>query len=312
MDSFELNFERVHTHEMEFLKSASPEDWHRYAYNHNWNDPLYGLFWIVSQPNCDMATALLIFWKGEPTAYDYETEEEKMGDDIYAVAPMLKYISKRFNTTGYTRSKISYDFLEDHGIDMPEYHAMCKAGRLRDIELLIERQKDVADPLVKLHPNMKLLKIAGRKVGGYDEDGFDGAKNMESVLFDSFGFFCCISGLGFAVAYLRIFAVHITGISLYGLAGLLAVAYCLYATYSNLRSLQSAVGEQGRQLSSIWIKITATIAGFAGFAIGHLLVLDPPLTLSMRISKLGIIIVALLGSSYVLTRILMHRAIRWT
>jgi Domain of unknown function (DUF4274) len=171
MDRFELSLERLHARQLEFLKNASPDDWHRYADNHNWDERLDGLFWIVSQPDCDMATALLIFWKGEPTGYDYETEEEDLGGDIYAIVPMLKYISKRFNTTGYARSEISYDFLADHGINMPEYFAMCEAGRLRDIELLIERQKTVADSLVKLHPNMRLLNVAGRKVGGYGDTG---------------------------------------------------------------------------------------------------------------------------------------------
>ncbi len=170
MDSFELSLEHLNARQMEFLKNATPDDWHRYAWHHNWDDRLDGLFWIVSQPNCDKATALLIFWKGEPTGYDYETEEEHMGDDIYGVAPMLKYISERFNTLGYTRSEIAYDSLEDHGINMPEYYEMAKTGRQRDIKELIERQKDLADHRVKLHPNMKLLKISGRKVGSYDDD----------------------------------------------------------------------------------------------------------------------------------------------
>jgi len=159
---------------MDFLRNASPDDWHRYAFFHNWDERLDGLFWIVSQPQCDKATALLIFWKGEPTGYDYEDDERTMGDDIYAVAPMLRYISERFNTTGYARSEIAYNFLEATGHDADsEYASMIEAGRLRDFEALVERQKDLSDPRVKLHPGMKILRLPGRKVGGYgDESDF--------------------------------------------------------------------------------------------------------------------------------------------
>ena len=170
MDRFELSVDRLHDRRMQFLKNASPDDWHRYAANHNWDEPLVGLFWIVSQPTCDRATAMLVFWKGEPASYDFETDDGKMGDDEYAVAPMLRYIVERFNSTGYSRSEIAYDVLEDHGIDLPEYQAMGEARRQADIEALIERQRNMANPLVKLHPDLKLLRVAGRKVGGIDDD----------------------------------------------------------------------------------------------------------------------------------------------
>jgi Domain of unknown function (DUF4274) len=170
MDSFELSIERLHARQMQFLGNASPDDWHRYANDHNWDERLDGLFWIVSQPDCDRATAILTFWKGCPTGYDYETEDAPMGDDVYAVAPLLRYISERFNTTGYPRAEISYDFRRDHGLNMEEYASADKEDRLRDIEELIDRQKDIENPKVKLHPDMKLLSIAGRKVGGYGDN----------------------------------------------------------------------------------------------------------------------------------------------
>ena len=57
--------------QIQYLSAMSPDDWHRVADVHNWDDPLDVLYWIVSQPNCDKATARLIFWKGEPTGYDF-------------------------------------------------------------------------------------------------------------------------------------------------------------------------------------------------------------------------------------------------
>lgn len=171
MDSFEWSVERLHARQMQFLKNASPDDWHRYAWHHNWDERLDGLFWIVSQPDCDRATAMMTFWKGCPTGYDYEEDDEPMGDDVYAVAPMLRYISERFHTTGYPRAEISYDFLVDHGCGLStEYNSMVKAGRLRDIEELIDRQKGIDNPKDKLHSDLKLLSIPGRRIGGYGEN----------------------------------------------------------------------------------------------------------------------------------------------
>jgi Domain of unknown function (DUF4274) len=171
MDSFELSIERLHARQMQFLKDASPDDWHRYAWHHNWDERLDGLFWIVSQPDCDRATAMMTFWKGFPTGYDYEEDDEPLGDDVYAVAPMLRYISERFNTAGYRRAEISYDFLKDHGGGLStEYNSIAKAGRLRDIEELIDRQKEIDNPKVKLHSDLRLLSIPGRKVGGYADN----------------------------------------------------------------------------------------------------------------------------------------------
>ncbi len=170
----ELRDEYLIARQIDFLEDASPDDWHRAADDLNWDRRLDLLYWIVRQPECDKATSLLIFWKGEPTGYDFETEEQEMGDDSYAVEPMLKYIVQRFNTTGYTRSEIAFDYIEAKGGSLDsEYAAIMENGRLSDLQELAERQKDSTDPLLKIHPDLKLSKIPGRKVGGHsDSDAF--------------------------------------------------------------------------------------------------------------------------------------------
>ncbi|MBX9858650.1 MAG: DUF4274 domain-containing protein [Sphingomonas sp.] len=170
-DHFEQKEAQLRAQEIEFLTSRSPDDWHRYALNYNWDDGISALRWIVSQPMCDLATALLIFWRGEPTGYDYETAEPAMDDDIYAVAAMLRYIAERFNTSGYPRAEIAYDFLDAAGYSAgSQYASAIEAGRLRDIEALVERQKNLANARVKLHPDLTLLQVPGRNVGGYDPE----------------------------------------------------------------------------------------------------------------------------------------------
>ena len=53
----------------EWLQKGSPADWHQAADNWNWDYGLAPLQWIVSQPDCDLATALLIYYRGEPSYY---------------------------------------------------------------------------------------------------------------------------------------------------------------------------------------------------------------------------------------------------
>ncbi len=169
VDQFEQAEARFRAQELQFLQSRSPDDWHRYAFTHNWDDGLNGLFWIVSQPSCDKATAMLIFWRGEPTAYDYETDGAKMGDDPYAVAPMLRYIAERFNTSGYPRAEIAYDFLQAAGHEPDsEFAEAIEDGRLGDIDLLLERQQSMTNARVKLHPDLQRLTLPGREVASYD------------------------------------------------------------------------------------------------------------------------------------------------
>ena len=152
---------------IDFLRTRSPDDWHRYADDVSWDERLDVLYWIASQPQCDRATATMLFWKGEPTGWDWEEDDSVMGDDEYAVEPLLKYIAIRFNTTGYPRAEIAYDFLEVIGYDAASpYAAAITDGRLGDFAILRERQKDFDDPLVKLHPDLAVLRVPGRKVGG--------------------------------------------------------------------------------------------------------------------------------------------------
>jgi hypothetical protein len=167
LDDFEREQEELFQRQMAFLAARSPDDRHRYADNLNWDDRLGALYWIVSQPDCDKATAVMTFWKGEPTGYDWQDCDEPMGEDEFAVAPMLKYIVQRFNTNGFPRSEIAYDCRDSHGLNIDENAEQDRQMRLGDIEYLLEQQVNFDDPTVRLHPDLMRLSIPGRTVGGY-------------------------------------------------------------------------------------------------------------------------------------------------
>jgi Domain of unknown function (DUF4274) len=103
--------ERAHLEaNIAWLAAADPDDWHRVSLDFNWSEPLYLLDWIVHQPDCDVATALDILWKGEPECW---LEEEGSSDEepdgySYLNAKICVYIAKRVREGGYTRSEIAY------------------------------------------------------------------------------------------------------------------------------------------------------------------------------------------------------------
>ena len=97
------------------VQEAEPDDWHLVV--EGWNrdrgeDPLW---WIITRPDCDKATALLVFWETRP--YHYlglpgweETDVEEY--DLYHT------IRARWAAGFYTRSEIAFDVkLDAYPID---------------------------------------------------------------------------------------------------------------------------------------------------------------------------------------------------
>jgi hypothetical protein len=170
--------ERLIKRQIELLEKASPECWHCVAVNHNWNDQLDILYWIVAQDKCDKATALLIFWRGEPTCYNFGDCTEEMGESSYSVEPMLKYIIRRFNGIGYQRSEIAFDIWvaktgsgrsDPHGILPESYYSSVEAGIRVDFDELIELRGHTSDPTLKVPDDMLQCSVPGYDVSEFDD-----------------------------------------------------------------------------------------------------------------------------------------------
>jgi Domain of unknown function (DUF4274) len=115
-----------------WLAAADPDDWHRVSIDFNWSEPLHVLDWIVRQPNCDVATALDIFWKGEPECWLVEegSSDEAPNGYSWLNAKICEYIAKRVGEGGYTRSEIAY---------VPEPSTRVFYLQLADAEKELER-----------------------------------------------------------------------------------------------------------------------------------------------------------------------------
>lgn len=93
-----------------WLASTGPDDWHRVVLDFNWDAPLYVLDWIVRQAECDLATALTVFWRGEPECWLVEegSSDEEPNGFSYLNQQICVYIANRVRQGGYTRSEITF------------------------------------------------------------------------------------------------------------------------------------------------------------------------------------------------------------
>jgi Domain of unknown function (DUF4274) len=134
-----------------WLKQNSPDDWHRVALDFNWGEPLYLLDWIVRQPDCDIATAVTIFWKGEPECWleeDGSVEHEAPNGFSDLNKALCVYIAERVAAKGYTRSQIAFH---------PD--AFTKAYYVD----LAAQSKELSKPNINVVPDL-IRKRGGRKV----------------------------------------------------------------------------------------------------------------------------------------------------
>jgi Domain of unknown function (DUF4274) len=132
---------------IEWLEQASPEQWHSFVLGFNWNDELDPLFWIAQQHDCDMATALTIFWRSEP-GWDLMMMAEGEADYSRPESAMIRYIANRISAGGYTQRKIAWD---------PE------PGMRADFDDMKAKVAMIASPPWTPHPDM-LKTRRGREV----------------------------------------------------------------------------------------------------------------------------------------------------
>jgi len=132
-----------------WLESVNPDDWHRVALDFNWDSPLYLLDWIVRQEDCDAATALTLFWKGEPGSWiEDKGSTERPNGFSYLNRKMCAYIANRIGAGGYTRSKIAY---------APD------TWTKKDYADLAAEEEQLESPNFRTHPDL-IRKRRGRNV----------------------------------------------------------------------------------------------------------------------------------------------------
>ena len=177
--------------QIECLAKMNPDDWHFIADVHNWDDELHVLYWIVSQPECDKATARQVFWKGEPTGYDFEECEDVMGESSYSVEPMLKFIADRFRSGGYTREEIKFDIHQAITGDpchlLRDDRSNIDYGMEPEFDELRDRAADVGAP--PFPDDLMVTHTDGRLINRYSYQMKSAVRYPWSVDFDTGEFY---------------------------------------------------------------------------------------------------------------------------
>ena len=86
------------------VQESEPDDWHLVVEGWDWDRGEDPLWWIVTRPNCDRATALMVFWGTKPYHYlglpgwpiDFAAHRQRFGPAVDAVMPpSMRYLSGR-------------------------------------------------------------------------------------------------------------------------------------------------------------------------------------------------------------------------
>jgi|GEM_PF-3942120 len=104
------------------LREMGPDGWHRIALYANWDFTEPEVWrWIVSQPDCDRATALAIFWKAAPAYYVQFADRESVPAVNREGFDLISLIRGRWLAGAYTRSELAFDLQNDAGsVDLAE------------------------------------------------------------------------------------------------------------------------------------------------------------------------------------------------
>ncbi len=95
------------------VAESGPDDWHRSMMGWNWDADPEIIRWIVAQPRCDKATALMVFWKGQPEYYlPFADRGDVPGCNLEGL-DLIEDVRGRWTGGFYTRSELAFDLADD-------------------------------------------------------------------------------------------------------------------------------------------------------------------------------------------------------
>jgi Domain of unknown function (DUF4274) len=94
---------------IDWLATQDPDEWHCVAASWNWDRGHQPLQWIIRQEACDRATALLVFWRTDPSYYLPYGHRDDVPDPNKETYDLLCEIRANWIKGQYRRSEIAYD-----------------------------------------------------------------------------------------------------------------------------------------------------------------------------------------------------------
>lgn len=99
------------------MPAADPLDLHRRAQSYNWDSGVAGARSIALHPDCDRATALLMYWRLSPHYHRRYATVEEAPARVQDAASLLREIEKRLLADDFRTNTLSFDPADDAGID---------------------------------------------------------------------------------------------------------------------------------------------------------------------------------------------------
>jgi hypothetical protein len=98
-----------------YLEKSGPKMWHQVAMNWNWDGDNEPLTWMIRQPKCDSATALLIYWHGAPAWYCQYANSSEVKPHEMKTYTLIKEIEQKYSGGFYSDQNIYFDPADDDG-----------------------------------------------------------------------------------------------------------------------------------------------------------------------------------------------------
>jgi len=117
------------------LARSSPDVWHQVAMGWNWDGGVAPLAWIIRQPQCDIGTALLVYWRGGPGWDKQFLSRDEVPAHRLEVFDLLEEVEGRLVSGFYSRQKISFNPHNDDGYDWTTSYVHIPAKRKIPSEL---------------------------------------------------------------------------------------------------------------------------------------------------------------------------------
>lgn len=295
----------------DWLANSHPDDWHRMAIELPFTYSIPELEFIVSRDDCDLATALVIFWKCEP---GWDLMLAARGEAIdREEAGLVKYIADRICRGGYKRKKIAFD---------------AEPGMKDDYKEMRADLEKIENPPWQIHKRM-IRSIWGREV--YPDGDFyrrypeqfvecdwvdlsqievftpnmeDAAKSLRYLLLQSLA-------AGFAIRWVVAFLM-IGIIPLWSYAvGAFLFWHILGALRTEIATIRALRRENRSPGASPWLP-TAMIGSMAiGLLLGQLTVPIWSAASAYGVVTRSIVIVALLSAVFIPVHLIARRVGRY-
>ena len=99
------------------VRPVTPESLHRRALAYNWDSGPAGARGIALHPDCDRATALLMYWRLSPHYYRRFASVAEAPGRVQAAAALAREIEERLISGEFRTSLLYYNPTDDDGVD---------------------------------------------------------------------------------------------------------------------------------------------------------------------------------------------------